>query len=249
MKYFVLMICAVAGLFFTSTGWSGTIGIPGAVIEQGTYKISIGVDVEEIELVGDNSDNVNEGKVGITRYLAGACYGVSDRLNVFAKAGVAEAYNDHDIQIFINKGFELDTKPMFGAGFKATLFEKDNIKVGGVVQASYYKSERYEEAGYWDATFELSMMEYDAALGCSYHASDKFSPYIGVHYNKIDGEIDLVHHVNGSKTVDVKDDFEEKDSVGIFLGTDMTFNENLGLSLEGRFVNESSFAVNLIFSF
>lgn len=250
VKHLMGILCAAVSLLCCSPSWAGAIGRPDATLSKGKISVSIGVDAEEIDLVGDTYTNLEEGPVGVTRFLLVLNYGLANRLNIFAKGGAAEVYDDYDdIQIFINKGFSLDTKPIFGGGFKATLLDKKDFKLGLMAQASSYKSEQNEEAGYWNASFKVSMIEYDVALGGTYTGFNRIVPFCGVHYNKIDGDIDLVHHMGNTTTVDAEEGFSEKDSVGLFLGTDLIFNDQIALSLEGRFLNETAGALYLILSF
>jgi hypothetical protein len=82
----------------------------------------------------------------------------------------------------------------FGFGAKATLWQQDNLKVGGILQFGYAKPEgkvkinRGVEIGVVECSSRVELMEVQMAVGPTYKLSDDVSIYGGP----------FLHYVNGN---------------------------------------------------
>ena len=77
--------------------------------------------------------------------------------------------------------------------------------------------------------------------GASYLGFNKVVPYGGLNFSMIDGDFSIAGVKVG--------DFEEADSIGLFMGVDLGINDQFKGGAEVRLVNETSFSVNLSYLF
>jgi len=83
--------------------------------------------------------------------------------------------------------------------------------------------------------FELE--EWQIALEVAYQYK-QIVPYVGVKYGDATGE--AVATINGAK---FKNDFENEDNVGIFVGGDIIINDSITANIEGRFIDETALSL------
>lgn len=233
-------------LLFFSVAMAGTIGNPTATVEQGSFRVGAEIDLTERDTEDDDGGESVEAESN--RYIVRGTYGISDQINVYAKLGMADCTVDE---------FEGDNEFTYGGGLKATIYDEGEVKIGVVAQISHFSSEdsyEEEEADYYytysySEDIELTWWEYEIAVGASYEGLENFVPYGGIFYSKIDGEAKSkynyeredyygTHSDSGSET----SDFEESDSIGIFVGADYAVSEQFNLGAEARLIAESSFS-------
>jgi len=119
---------------------------------------------------------------------------------------------------------------------KATVYEMTNMQVGVGLQYLTYSSEETTLG----VTTEADSSEMDLYAGTSYTGLGKVVPYGGLHFSMVDGEFSS----SGSSM-----DFEQADSVGLFMGADLGFNNQFRGGAEVRLVSETSFSLNLSYLF
>ena len=237
-------------LLFFSVAMAGTIGNPTATVEQGSFRVGAEIDLTERDIEVDDGGESLEAESN--RYIVRGTYGISDQINVYAKLGMADCTVDEF-------EFDGDNEFTYGGGLKATIYDAGEVKIGLVAQLSHFSSEDTiweKEGGYGGVSWEergereLTSWEDEIAVGASYGGLGNFVPYGGIFYSRIDGEADYeqsgeryhygseVHSYSYPET----SDFEESDSIGIFVGADYAVSEQFNLGAEARLINESSFS-------
>jgi len=225
-------------LLFFSVAMAGTIGNPTATVEQGSFRVGAEIDLMERDIESDDGGEAVEAESN--RYIVRGTYGISDQINVYAKLGMADCTVDE---------FDGDNQFTYGGGLKATIYDAGEVKIGLVAQLSHVSSEdSYEEEGYYGYSYsedvELTWWEYEIAVGASYGGLGNFVPYGGIFYSRIDGEAEVayewVNYYYGTYSGSETSDFEESDSIGIFVGADYAVSEQFNLGAEARLINESS---------
>lgn len=244
-------------LLLFSVAMAGTIGNPTATVNQGSFQLGAEFDLVERDVEPEDNEDV---EIESNRYVVKGIYGISDRFNIYAKLGVANAefkIEDDDFD------FKSDNEFTFGAGLKSIIYEQDELKIGLVVQISHFTTEdtvSEEEGTYYGHHYtysediELTWWEYDVALGVSYEGLGSFVPYGGILFSKIDGESEYTGKAEApsigySEEDSDKDDFEESDSFGVFVGADYNVIPHFNVGVEARLINETSFSVMLNYAF
>ncbi|MDH3349688.1 MAG: hypothetical protein OEM02_16500 [Desulfobulbaceae bacterium] len=240
-------IVSILGLGFlvgATSAQASTVGNPTATTPSGAFQI--GLDIESHERDYTDDDNFTS-TAESNRYQARAAFGITSNIELFVKGGMASLTSDDMDQ-------DLDDGAVFGGGIKATVLDSGKLKVGVVAQVLSQTNEYSETtsgyyAGYYanvDYTVEVSLLETELALGASYQAGDRFTPYAGIMYSNVDVDLDETMNVTvpgyGSTSNSGSASAESADNFGVFVGTDIHITDAFGISIEGRFVHESSFS-------
>jgi hypothetical protein len=221
--------------------------------EQAQFAVVSSLDVD---LTWDqnlkNQDDDTEyyyygGKVGVL---------VMDRFMPYAFLGTAEAKKQR-FKIGPDKvKWDTDYDFVWGIGGTAVLYEirlgdmsQDTLRIGvdGNYRQSHLKIDKVELNGtpynsdnpaLTQSGYELE--QWQVALAVSYQM-DQIIPYAGVKYSDATGEAEA--KINGKA---YKNDFENKDNVGIFVGGDILINDSFMLNIEGRFIDETALSLGAI---
>jgi len=188
------------------------------------------------------------GKIGVLMF---------DRIMPYAILGAAEAKR----QTFTIDGTKIkwDTKYDFvwGVGGTAMLYEtklegmgngtlrigvdgkyrQSKLRVGDIVRDDI----QIAESSVTQARYNLE--QWQVALAVSYQM-DQIIPYVGVKYSDATGEAKAT--INGAL---YKNDFENKDNVGIFVGGDILLNDSFTANIEGRFIDETALSLGATLRF
>ena len=211
----------------------------------------------EVDLTWDQ--NLKRQSDDTEYYLYGGKIGVLiwDRIMPYAILGAAEAKK----QAFDINGTKVqwNTKYDFvwGAGGTAMLYETKlegmgngtlRIGVDGKYRQSHLKVDNISVNGTEQAASAVTQSKYEleqwqVALAVSYQI-DQIIPYVGVKYSDATGE--AVTTVSGTK---YKNDFENKDNVGIFVGGDILLNDSFTANIEGRFIDETALSLGATLRF
>ena len=212
----------------TPVAMAGTVGNPTATVEQGSFQVGAEIDFWERDMEDEAGD---EGEVEGTRILVKGTYGISDKIDVFGKIGMADAeIKDLDI--------ETDMDIAFGIGGKVNVYDQGQIKAGVVAQILLWSGEDSPVPG---IDVEVDATEFDLAFGGSYKVSEAFNCYGGLMYSMVSGEVDA--GVFGSF------DFDEADPIGIFIGGEFAITPQAKAGLELRLMSETSFTLMANFAF
>ncbi|MGA1845183.1 MAG: hypothetical protein ACMUIS_11535, partial [bacterium] len=90
------------------------------------------------------------------------------------------------------------------------------------------------------STAEVESSEMDLFAGTSYLGLGKVVPYGGLHLSMVDGEFTDTGY---------SADFEQDDSIGLFMGADMSLSDQFRGGAEVRLVSETSFSLNFSYLF
>ena len=218
-------------LVFCTAAVSGTIGNPNATVQNKQVVFDFDTDFtnRDIDIKGASVHEMDS-----SRFMVKGTYGLETGnipLNLYAKLGMANVENDE-------AGYEFDGDygMAYQLGMKATVYEMTNMQVGVGLQYLSYSSEETELS----VTTEIDSSEIDLYAGTSYTGLGKVVPYGGLHISMVDGE---------TSSGAISADFEQDDSVGLFMGADMGLSDQFRGGAEIRLVNETSFSLNFSYLF
>lgn len=260
-------------LLFFSVAMAGTIGNPTATVEQGSFRVGAEIDLTERDIEDDDGGESVEAESN--RYIVRGTYGISDQINVYAKLGMADCTLDDldfegDNEVTYGGGLKAtiydEDELKIGVVVQLAYFSSEDS----------YEEDTYEEDSYdyyyyhdsyscsYSEDIELTWWEYEIAVGASYEGLENFVPYGGIFYSKIDGEAKSkykskynyewedyygTYSDSGSDSGSETSDFEESDSIGIFVGADYAVSEQFNLGAEARLINETSFSFLASYAF
>ena len=205
---------------------AGTVGSPTATVEQGSFQVGAEIDLWERDMEVETGD---EGEVESKKILVKGTYGISDKIDVFAKSGMADAKID-DID------FESNMDIAYGIGDKVNVYEKGQIKADVDAQIPLCSGDDDTAVG---PNVEIDATEFDPAIGGSYEVSEAFNCYGGLMYDMV------IEEMSNGGSVDV----DESDPIGIFLGGKYTITPQVKAGLELRLTSETSFTLMGSFAF
>ncbi len=205
---------------------AGTVGSPTATVEQGSFQVGAEIDLWERDMEVETGD---EGEVEGKKILVKGTYGISDKIDVFAKIGMADAKID-DID------FESDMDIAYGIGDKVNIYEKGQIKADVDAQIPLRSGDDDTAVG---PNVEIDATEFDPAIGDSYEVGEAFNCYGGLMYDMV------IEEMSNGGSVDV----DESDPIGIFLGGKYTITPQVKAGLELRLTSETSFTLMGSFAF
>ena len=176
-----------------------------------------------------------------------------DRFIPYSILGAAKG-KKQTFQVNSNKvQWETDYDFVWGAGGTLMLYETEpgqvgegilNVGVDGRYRQSHLSidavtldgaAHKSGDASLTSSKFELE--EWQIALEVAYQYK-QVVPYVGVKYGDATGEAEAT--INGAK---FKNDFENKDNVGIFVGGDIMINDSVTANIEGRFIDETALSL------
>jgi len=222
--------------------------------EGGKFAVIAGGEVDltwDQNLKRQNDDTeyyLYAGKIGVL---------IMDRFMPYAILGAAEAKK----QTFDINGTKIkwDTNYDFvwGVGGTAMLYETKlegmgngtlRIGVDGKYRQSHLKVDKISLDGVEQVDSAVTQAKYEleqwqVALAVSYQI-EQIIPYVGVKYSDATGE--AVTTISG---IQYKNDFENKDNVGIFVGGDILINDTFTANIEGRFIDETALSLGATLRF
>ncbi len=206
---------------------AGTVGSPTATVEQGSFQVGAEIDLWERDMEVETGD---EGEVESKKILVKGTYGISDKIDVFAKIGMADAKID-------NNDFEFDMDIAYEIEGNVNVYEKGQIKADVVAQNPLWSGNDDDTAV--GPNVEIDATEFDPAIGGSYEVSEAFNCYGGLMYDMV------IEEMSNGGSVDV----DESDPIGIFLGGKYTITPQVKAGLELRLTSETSFTLMGSFAF
>jgi len=297
------LLLIVVGLCSSGT-LATTMGPPAAGLETGKYgvgleysnsEIGIDVDSERTSLTLQNvyydgarqPDHDREFQVDPEKLkfkekfesnmiFANLGYGVSDKLEVFLRLGMAD-FDANDM----DGNYEF----AYGLGAKATFYEEGNLKLGALFQMTWAKADGdfYEEKRIvkkdeisginlidetigTTSTWEIDYYQLKFAVGPTYKLTEDFSIYGGPFYHLVSGDYDMERsgekiEVDRSSTphITVTDtnyseersgDIEEQSNFGAYIGAQVDLAKNLPLCIEYQFTGDADvLGANLVYRY
>lgn len=163
-------------------------------------------------------------------------YGIIDGLDAFLRLGGTTATFGDSIWEDAEK-FDSHADFTVGCGIKATFYEDDKLKLGGLFQASWAEFDGRLSAAHWAAAdlVEMSITEIQVAVGPTYELADHISIYGGPFFHFVVGDLDdEFNEVSGGGLLTSKYswDFDESLNFGGYIGAKVDIDENLSFNIE-----------------
>jgi Tfp pilus assembly protein PilF len=199
----------------------------------------------EIETSGGKIENKVKYKRGILR----VGYRPTQKVDLFLDLGLtAQDFEDFVLFPDVLGGINVDFKRVigfcYGAGVDAEIYYWDRMNIGFDARLEFlfgWNEDEYKDVA-WKARAEWS--EYTLSLKARYLGLNLLVPYGGLTYSKLDGTIEL-----DTGTVNSKQDYNESNALGILLGGSYYWGDHLRFQTEARFIDETSLAFRVRYSF
>ncbi len=242
-----------------------TMGLPAAGLQQGQY--SVGVDYShskmDLELSEGVFDEYIDGFYNFSGELESLIlkdfkvdkgylnlgYGISDMIEAFLRVGGATSRFGDSVWEGGEK-FDGDWDFSIGCGAKATFYEDDKLKIGGLIQVGWSQFDGRLKPDDWPTFFypavdsvEIEITEIQIAVGPAYEIEEDVLIYGGPFYHYVDGDLDDIYSApevieEGGNTSELfitshyNWTMEEDASYGGYIGTRLELAEDCSLNLE-----------------
>ncbi|MHC4206161.1 MAG: outer membrane protein [Planctomycetota bacterium] len=174
-------------------------------------------------------------------------YGITDNVEVFFRLGGTKAefsgYN------FWPSGEEFDSNTDFaiGGGMKATFYEADKLKIGGLIQIDWSDLDGAIRPKEWpvaDDTVTFDLTQVQIAVGPSYELTDRILIYGGPFLHFVYGDWEDVYNqidpiTGGLLTTKTSWDVEEDSYLGAYIGTQIELAENSTFMIEYQYTSSA----------
>lgn len=185
-------------------------------------------------------------------------YGFTNELEVFLRLGAIRNEDTKGTVIDSPAKYEGDTGFDYGFGAKATLWQQDNLKLGGIAQFSWAKPGGKTkvnwggETGVWSYSTDIKVITAQIAVGPTYKLADDVSIYGGPFIQYIDGNISLKGSDPTNPTYSEKysADIRQQNYFGGFIGMQLEFTKDAPFNIEWQHTaTDDAFAMNLIWKY
>ena len=232
------------------------MGPPTAGLEQGQFlagldysyskmdlELSDGTWVEYLDGVFDISGEATSFTLKdfkATKTFVNFGYGFADMVEGFLRVGGTKGRFDDSIWED-SEEFDSGNNLVVGGGLKATFFEQDGLRLGGLIQGSWAEYQGELDAPHWASPdfVELDLTEVQIAVGAAYTWEDRLSVYGGPFLHFVSG--DLEDNVSEAITVGTAGSLlnseyaweVDEDSVfGGYIGAQLKISEGCSVSVE-----------------
>jgi len=228
------------------------MGPPTADLRQGQFeegieysygtmdlKLKDGIWIEQLDGVfydAGNADSLTLKNFKTNKAYFNLGYGIIDGLDAFLRLGATTATFGDSIW---EDAEEFDNNADFtvGCGIKATFYEDDNLKLGGLFQASWAEFDGRLSAAHWAAAdlVEMSIAEIQVAVGPTYKLADHISIYGGPFFHFVVGDLDdefSEASEGGLLTSKYSWDVDESSNFGGYIGAKVDIAEDLSFNIE-----------------
>jgi len=163
-------------------------------------------------------------------------YGIIDGLDAFLRLGATTATFGDSIWEDAEK-FDNHADFTVGCGIKATFYEDDKLKLGGLFQANWAEFDGQLNAAHWAAAdfVEMSITEIQVAVGPTYKLADNISIYGGPFFHFVVGDLDdEFSQVSEGSLLTSKYSWELDESLnfGGYIGAQVDIAEDLSFNIE-----------------
>jgi len=276
------IVVMVVGLC-SSGALATTIGPPVAGLDAGQFSIGLeyymndigtdidGTEIQTFTIVGEpepdkemRDDFKDELDFESDMIFVKLGYGVSDKLEVFLRLGMADATID-DAEISGGSDFA------YGLGAKATFYEEGDLKIGALLQMTWGSSDDKvtetiedpeDEDNFVDFPLPIDIDYYQLkfAVGPTYKLMESLSVYGGPFYHMMSGNLDgdaTFSQLTTSQdlvltnvTEDLSVDIETSSSFGGYIGAQIDLAENIPLCIEYQFTGDADvLGASLVYKF
>ena len=273
MLWFAVVVVVVS--LCSSNALATTMGPPVAGLEAGKYSIgfdysyndwTLDMDGKEsviLEIDGDGSLEASGSfkddlDLDSSMFFANLGYGVTDKLEVFARLGMAD---------LSDSGFSSSQKFAWGLGTKGTFYEQDALKWGALFQITWGTAD--DDTTVYvtdpltgddvdvDMSMDIDWYEIKVAVGPSYELAEGVSIYGGPFYHMISGDLDADASGRGQEggvsfdwSASMSADLDEGSSFGGYVGAQAELAENLPCYVEYQFTGDANvFGAGLLYKF
>ena len=232
------------------------MGPPTSGLKQEDFKIGVDYSHSEIDLEFNDGEyfeyldgwfdasgresDLKLKNVKINTVYVNLGYGVTDYFEVFLRLGGTNARFSGSN--FWPSGEEFDSSTDFaiGGGFKATFYDKDKLKIGGLIQTGWSDLDGAIRPKEWpvaDDTVQFDLTQIQIAVGPSYELTERVLIYGGPFLHLVRGDWEDVYNqidlgTGGLLTTKTTWTVEEDSSFGAYIGTQMEISENSSFMIE-----------------
>ena len=204
----------LSGLAFLVVGWAGSatfaldpMGPPTAGLKQGQFQVGAdySYSITDLKLRKGSwieylngwfydsgpAESFTLKDFKTNKIYASLGYGIADNWEAFLRLGGADATFGDSIWEDAEK-FDSPTDFAIGFGVKATFYEEDNLKIGGLFQTSWAAFHGKLQAAHWTAadSVNIDFTEIQIAIGPTYKLLEGVSIYGGPFLHFVDGDLD-----------------------------------------------------------
>ncbi len=219
---FVVVVLLVVGLCGSAALALDPMGPPTAGLKTGQFSAGAEYSDSRMDIELENGKIIDEiyqhgvlanttsSKIGsfkirnlkMHKVYANLGYGVTDNWETFLRLGGMNTEFKGDFFSDESKTYNGDTGFAIGFGTKATFYEEDKLKLGGLFQMSWGSSEAKlsgTNGTDWSESVELNIVEMQIAVGPTYQLMKNVSIYGGPFWHFVNfSDSDL----NGNRSVD-----------------------------------------------
>ena len=221
MKKFGVITIIIALAAGQSSGLT-FIGPPVATLEEAQIGIDGDYTFSEADIDVPGPGSLKD--VELHAAFARLGYGINDDWECFVRVGAA---------VMEGSPIDGDVEPAWGIGTKATLLTQRKLKMGGLFQAQWLRSNDDLRVGRFSGDADIDMYEFQAALGGVYEAYG-LKLYGGPFVHCSGGDLDIK---TGGATRSL--DIEDEPDAGIFVGLAVEVGELFNLCVEYLFTPET----------
>ena len=232
------------------------MGPPTASLKQEDFKIGADFSHSEIDLELNDGEFVEylDGwfdaagvesdlelkNVKINTAYVNLGYGVTDYFEVFLRLGGNNAKFSGSTFWPSGENFDSNTGFAIGGGFKATFYDVDRLKIGGLIQVGWSDLDGAIRPKEWpvaDDTVQFDLTQVQIAVGPSYELTDRVLIYGGPFLHFVRGDWEDVYNqvdvgTGGLLTSQLSWNVEEDSNFGAYFGTQMEITENSSFMIE-----------------
>ena len=167
-------------------------------------------------------------------------YGITDNFEVFLRLGGTNAKFSGSTFWPTGEEFDSNTDFVIGGGLKATFYEEDKLKIGGLIQVGWSELDGAIRPNEWpvaDDTVQFDLTQFQVAVGPSYELTESVLIYGGPFLHFVRGDWEDVYNqidpdTGGLLTSKYTWTVEEDSYFGAYIGTQMEITENSTFLIE-----------------
>ena len=197
---------------------------------------------KKVSFGNGSGDNTMTSKRSVVQI--GYVSGFLKNAQVYLNLGSVSMGFDQAVNAGSRVKFEKAAAFALGAGISSNIYNLPQSPLGlniGMDLLHYSPKADSDSAGS-NLSATADVTEYQLAADTVYRGFSKFSPYLGLLYAKSSGSIELSNPSG-------KADFDEKNQFGCRIGTGYNWRENVSLTAEYRFLDESALSFLVSYAF
>ncbi|MBI4800754.1 MAG: autotransporter outer membrane beta-barrel domain-containing protein [Desulfarculus sp.] len=273
MKRLIIIVVACAVVMSANLAFAGGITSPAKMVKAGSFCVGLeGTWVSEQKEKDStatgfingaySSGTLDDIKIKDDKYyLVSVAYGILDRLNIYAKAGMVDGGKLKIGMVDGGSSGEAKLKSNFAwaVGGKANLFEsKEGLGVNLAAQYLRYDNRKIGEYKYGGATTtglstddNANYWQADVAATLYWNIMT-ITPYVGVGYSyselKCSGNWGYAD-TNATDSINLESTLKNKENVTTFVGLDWRVGKDFTLNIQGDFVSSTAATLGLTYDF